>query len=217
MTTMSLASRTSPDDERRLLDFGLSTELIHTAMLPGLSRASNRTTMALSSTPGTDIYHESMEQLHLRLAETGWRLVYVDQQPRLLHPDGVVSFTTASGTNVANPDPRHQPRTRRKGNATRNSLGGPKAQVDSLFDLPELVQEQAAASAAVSAPLWLLVHERTDRGLKLELSRPAEMTTSGQVTRWVDRIFIGFLDLDGDLSVFDDTEDGGIDVAIEPR
>ena len=28
---------------------------------------------------GTDIYHDSMEQLHQCLAETGWRLVYVEQ------------------------------------------------------------------------------------------------------------------------------------------
>lgn len=70
---------------------------------------------------------------------------------------------------------------------------------------------------AEEAPLWMLVHERTARGLNLELSRPAEMSASGIVTDWDDRIIIGVLDLEGDLSVFDQPDDGGIDVAVEPR
>lgn len=216
MAIATLISLTSSDGERRLAAFGLSTELIHTTLRPGLSRATNRTSMALRSTPGTDIYHESMEQLHQRLAETGWRLAYVDHQPRLLHPDGLIAFTIASGTNVANPDHRRKPRTRRKGKATRDSLAGPRVQMATLFDVPEIEQEKELVAAALAAPLWLLVHERTDRGLSLELSRPAEMTASGIVTDWDDRIIIGFLDLDGDLSVFDDPYGGGIDVAVEP-
>jgi hypothetical protein len=121
MTAAPLTSTSSTDDERRLAAFGLSTELIHAALRPGLSRAANRTSMALRSTPGTDMYHDSMEQLHQSLAETGWRLAYVDHQPRLLHPDGLISFTIAAGTNVASPDRRQTPRTGRKGVATRGT------------------------------------------------------------------------------------------------
>lgn len=217
MVSANFISHGSPDGERRLATFGLSTELIHTALRPGLSRAANRTSMALRSTPGTDIYHESMEQLHQRLAERGWRLVYVDHQPRLLHPDGLISFTIASGVDVASPDHRRKPRTRRKGKATRDSMEGPQANVATLLDVPEeVVQEKELVAAAKKAPLWLLVHERTERGLNLELSRPAGMTDSGIVTDWDDRIIIGFLDLDGDLSVFDHPDDGGIHVAVEP-
>jgi len=216
MTTATLTSPNSPDDERRLKAFGLSTELIHTALRPGLSRATNRTSMALRSTPGTDIYHDSMEQLHQRLSSTGWRLVHVDHQPRLLHPTSLISFTIASGKGVADPDRRRIPRTRRKGKATRESLAGPRVQIPALFEVPEIEQEEELVAIAEAAPLWLLVHERTDRGLNLELSRPAEMTASGIVTDWEDRILIGFLDLDGDLSVFDDPDEDGIDVAVEP-
>ena len=216
MTTATLTSPGLPDGERRLVAFGLSTELIHACLRPGLSRASNRTSMALRSTPGTDIYHESMEQLHQRLSATGWRLVYVDHQPRLLHPDGLISLTIASGKNVADPDHRRTPRTRRKGKATRESLAGPRVQMSALFEVPEIEQAHELVAAAHAAPLWLLVHERTNHGLNLELSRPAEMTASGIVTDWDDRIVIGFLDLDGDLSVFDDPDDDGIDVAVEP-
>lgn len=217
MTSAIRISPTPSEGERRLGEFGLTTELIHAALRPGLSRAANRTSMALRSTPGTDLYHESMEQLHLQLAEAGWRLVYIDRQPRLLHPGGLISFTIASGTNVANPDLRHKPRTRRKGKATRDSLPEPRAEVTGLFDMPANDQAADLVAAAEAAPLWLLVHERTERGLNLELSRPAEMTDSGVVTEWERRIIIGFLDLDGDLSIFSDPDDGDFDVSVEPR
>jgi hypothetical protein len=219
MTTAIFASPTPPEDERRLGEFGLSTELFHTALRPGASRAANRTSMALRSTPGTDLYHDTMEQLHLLLADAGWSLVYVDHQPRLLHPDGLISLTIASGTNVANPDRRQKPRTRRKGKATRSSLAKPKLEVaTTMFDVPTVDQMADLEAAAEAAPLWLLVHERTERGIKLEFGRPAKMTDSGIVTAWADSIVVGFLDLDGDLSIFDDPgDDGDYEVTIESR
>jgi len=210
-------SRSALKAEDRLAAFGLSTEVIHTALKPGLSRATSRTSMALRSTPGTDIYHDSMEQLHSHLAEFGWQIVYVDHQPRLLHPDGVICFTVAAGTNVASPDQRQIPRTSRKGKATRESLAPPSAKLPALFDVPEVQQQQELSAAAEKAPLWLLVHERTTRGLNLELSQPAKMTASGIVTAWKDRIIIKTLDLTGDLSVFNESDDDGIDVTVEPR
>lgn len=220
MTASLIVSLTSPDGERRLSEFGLSTEIIHTALRPGLDRATNRSELALRSTPGTDIYHDTMEQFAKMLADSGWRLVYVDLQPRLLHPDRVLAFTLASGINVANPDPRQQPKTLRKGRATRTSLAGPRAELLPLFSEPGVEQEMELVDSAREAPLWMLVHERTPRGLKLEFSRPQRMTDGGVVTDWDDRIILEFLDLDGDLSVFgvsgDGDYDGGYDVVVEP-
>lgn len=204
------------DDERRLEEFGLSTQLIYSVLRPGLSRALNRTAMAMNSTPGTDIYHDAMEQLNLRLKGSGWRLDYVDGQPRLVHPEGLMALTVASGEDVASPDRRLVPRTRRKGKATRAGLASPKVPTKSLFDTEDGDCLDDLNLTAGEAPLWLLVHERTERGLNVELSRPAEMTRSGVVTDWDERIILGFLDLDGDLSVFETQDDAGIDVAVQP-
>lgn len=217
MATATIALPAGDGDERRLNSFGLTTETFHTALRPGLSRAANRTAMALPSSAGTDIYHDTMEQLALALADAGWKLVWVDRQPRLLHPDALIAFTLASGTNVANPDRRKSPRTRKKGKATRNSLATPQVEAFPLFDEPDVEQDSALVAAAAQAPLWFLVYERTDRGLNLEFSRPAEMTESGEVMAWQERILIGFLDLDGDLSIFDNPNNGDFDVPVEPR
>lgn len=212
-----LTSPAEPDGESRLNALGLSTELIHNALRPGLSRAANRTALALPSTPGTDIYHESMEQFHRLLADAGWRLVHVHHQPRLLHPSALLSFTLASGANVGNLDRRQSPRTRRKGKATRVSLASPRAEIPTLFEVPSVEQDEALVAAAEAAPLWLMVHERTERGLNLEFSRPAQMTDSGVVNDWHTRIPIPFLALDGDLSIFDAPDDGDFDVPVQPR
>jgi hypothetical protein len=213
-------SQSQPDPERRLNEFGLSTERIHLALRPALSRASNRTSLALRSTPGTDIYHDGMEHFAQLLAQEGWRLVYVDGQARLLHPQGQLALALASGINVGQWNLR-MPRTRRKGKATRKAL----AQLikhPSLFDSDEKIeQESALVEAAKKAPLWFLLCERTERGpgLHLEFARPASMTPGGSVNLWADHIPVPFLDLGSDMSVFNqpDDGDGDFDVAVEPR
>ncbi|MCS6579080.1 hypothetical protein [Curtobacterium poinsettiae] len=217
MAATATALPAGEGDERRLNDLGLTTGAIHAALRPGLSRAANRTAMALPSSAGTDIYHDTMEQLALALSDEGWELVWVDRQPRLLHPDALIAFTLASGTNVAASDHRKSPRTRKKGKATRKSLAAPQVDVLSLFEDPNVEQAADLVSAAAQAPLWFLVHERTERGLNLEFSRPGRMTPAGAVVAWEERILIGFLDLDGDLSIFNNPDDGDFDVPVAPR
>lgn len=187
MTVAALASPNRFADEQRLAKFDLSSELIHMGLRSGLDRAANRTSLALRSTPGTDIYHDGMEQMNRLLVERGWNLVYIDNQPRLLHPRGIMAFTIASGIHVANPDRRIQPTTRRKGEATRESLDRPIERTSSLFEMPE-VGRKGQLAATEAAPLWLLLHERTERGMNLELSRPAAMAESGRITEWSDRL-----------------------------
>lgn len=207
----------SPDSEGRLAGFGLSTDLIHTAFKPGLTRASNRTSLALPNTAGTDVYHDSMEQFNYLLSNEGWRLVFVRRQPRLLHPDQIISFTVSSGTNVANPNPKIVPRTGQKGVATRSSLAEPTSQTAVLFDIHDAAYEEELIAAAEDAPFWMLVYERTNYGLNIELSQPTGMTESGTVNAWDDRIIVAPLETHGDLSVFVQPDDDYIDVSIEPR
>lgn len=202
--------------ERRLQAFGLSTELIHAAMLPGLRRAYGRTHLALNTTPGTDIYHDGMEQFAVLLTGSGWRPVTVDHQPRLLHPEGKISFTLASATGVANSDFRQHPRTGRKGAATRSSLT-PQPLPDSLFDIAESRKQKETEDAGRLVPLWFLLSERTPEGLNLEFSKPLTMSDSGTVNAWAERLAIRPLKLDDDLAVFNPPDDDGIDVPVTPR
>lgn len=219
MTAVTLIGSSSSRDEQRLVDFGLSTDLLHTALRPGVERSKNRSSKALRSTRGTDIYHDSMEQLHQLLAEDGWSLVYVDQQPRLVHPDGLIALTISAARNVGVQGLHTTPRTGRKGKATRNSLPPRRDVMPMLFGQEEAEAEAAsehtAGVSAQTAPLWMLVHERTEHGLNLELCRPGSMSVSGIVTEWADRIPVAALNLNGDFSMFDDPEDEEINVSVE--
>lgn len=206
------------DDERRLNAIDLSTEILHNGLRPGASRAANRSPLALDSSPGSDVYHDGIENLHRLLKPSGWRLLPVDQQPRLVHPDGIVSFTISSGINVGKMNMR-TPRTRKKGPATRNSLAVPNFS-PGLFDDVDAALAARLAEAAKKAPFYFLLWERAthDSGLVLEFSEPAGMTDGGSVNAWDDRIGVPFLALEGDLSVFDDPDDGDeIDVPVDPR
>ncbi len=215
------APDSQPDPEARLAAFGLSSADIHTAMRPGASRANNRTAHAPRSARGTDIYLDGMENLSQMYASAGWREVYVEGQLRLLHPEHLISFTIASATGVGQLAGLHvQPHTNRKGKSTRKSLAHVDDGTISLFEDDEnFVTESELVEAALGANLWFLLHERTDRGLHLEFSRPGEMSNSGIVNGWAERIPLPFLELDGDLSVFDqpDDGDGHVDVPVEPR
>lgn len=214
----TLASPSDSSDESRLAQFGLSTEIIHNGLRPGASRAANRTALALSSSPGTDIYHDGIEQLAQILYPHGWRLVLVDRQPRLLHPERTMSFTISSGINVGKANMR-TPRTSKKGPATRNSLATPEFEPGLFEDLDAALAAELEA-AAEKAPFYFLLCERSQvggSGLVLEFSRPAGMTDGGSVNDWSDRIGIDFLDIEGDLSVFDQPDDDGLDVPVEPR
>lgn len=208
------------DDERRLNELGLSSALIHDGLRRGASSANNRTAKALASSRGIDIYYDGMEDFHILLAEVGWSMAEVRQQPRLFHPEGLVSFTLSAGKNVG----RKNMRTDRKGPATRESLANAPF-VPSLFpDIDAVIlEERAKRERANRVPLYLLVVERIagERpGLRIELAQPVEANDSGCVVGWGERVNVQFFDLDGDLSVFGDPDADGddeIDVPVAPR
>jgi hypothetical protein len=209
---------TSPSHERRLGELGLSSAIVHDGLRRGATRANNRTARALASSGGTDIYHDAMEDFHRLLGADRWFLDEVDGQPRIFHPEGLVSFTVSSGINVG----QKKMRTRKKGPATRRSLALP-AFVPSLF--PEIDAEllEKRAARAKQAPFYLLVVERSSQGgngLLIELAQPAEMSDGNSVTAWGERIRVKYLDLGGDLSAFttpSDAPDDEFDVPVTPR
>lgn len=205
--------------ESRLEAFGLSTELIHDGLRRGAESAANRSSCALSTSAGTDIYHDGMEDFARLLAPDGWRMIDFDGQPRLVHPKGLLAFTISSGINVRSGELRRVPRTRRKGMATRLSLN-PQPSHPSLFEDINAPDSADLDTRDASAPFYFLLCERVVHGggLNVELARPASMTEGGRVNEWSDRIPVGFLALEGDLSVFDGPDEpSSFDVSVEPR
>jgi hypothetical protein len=125
-----------------------------------------------------------------------------------------MAFTIASAKGLDRADPDRQPRTHPKGPSTRESLDAPNLS-EPLFEWGTL--DPAVVARAKTAPLWFLLHERTPRGLYLELSRLSDMNKSDIITDWSDYIPIPFLDVEGDMSVFGDDDGQDFDVPVQPR
>ena len=217
MSTIADQSSFEPGDGPRLAALDLSSAIFHDGLRRGASRAGNRSALALESSPGTDVYHDGMEDLHRLLKPSGWVLLLVDGQPRLVHPEGKLSFTVSSGVHVGHPNMR----TRKKGLATRNGLTVPDL-ASNLFEEQDEKVVLELARAASDAPFYLLVWERVTRGgngLILELSQPARMTDGGSVNQWADRIPVAYLDIDGDAETFSNPDHGDdeFDVSVKPR
>lgn len=194
----------SLDAEGRLHSFGLSTQMIHDAFRPGLTRSRNRSGLAAKTTPGTDVYHDTFETLARRLSPDGWTRDNPDGQPRITHPKRLLTITLASAKDVAATDPRVRPRTRHKGRATVRSLDRSMGIRQPTLDIPEFKVKDAAT---VDAPLWFLLYERTEPGLNLCLARPAAQSKSGSIVGWSDIIPVAPLAHVEDLSIFDEPDD----------
>ncbi len=218
MTIVNLFPQDRPDHERRLADFDLSSSDFHTAFRPGLSRAVNRSKLAPPNAAGTDLYNDTFELLAQILVARGWRKTVAMGQPRVIHPHGKCQLALSSAHDVADPDQRVSPKTRRKGPATQRSLDAdlPKAQLP--LPLPEWVaNDEDLPRNLKEAPLWFVLYEREGSFLSLELGRPAGMDASDRVVEWSDIIDIAPLDGVGDLAVFGPDGEGDIDVPVEPR
>ncbi len=218
MTIVNLFSKDQPDDERRLGELGLSSNDFHTAFRPGLTRAISRSELAPPNAAGTDLYNDTFELLAQILVARGWRKTVVLGQPRVTHPDGTCQLVLSSAKDVADPDRRVRPKTRRKGPATQLSLDTSRPKPQQPLPLAEWTETDTELPPKhKQAPLWFVLYEREGSFLRLALGRPSGMDESDRVVDWGDIIYIAALDGIGDLSIFDLDSDGGIDVPVEPR
>ncbi|KAE8127445.1 MULTISPECIES: hypothetical protein [Bifidobacterium] len=199
--------------DQELAQFNLTTEILHLGVARGLRNARNRTAAALPSAKGSDIYQDSMEDLTALLKPKGWRLLQFHMQPRLVHPNGVMSFTVSAAKGLSSRS-GDGPITNAKGRSTRMSLSSKPYAQDALFE----AEENESDPVFDEIPFFFLLHEYTPAGLYLELSSPAAMDDkTGVVTEWSQRIPIPFLSATGDLSPFaTDGPDDDFDVPVEP-
>lgn len=222
MAVISLfPSQEPPSADEQLAEFGLSVELIHKALRPGLNQALTRTSLAPAGAQRTDIYLDGTEQLRLKLARLGWTVVPVDRQERTTAPNGSMAIVVTSADHVGmTGNPRTYPITRQpKGPATHKAIGatfGIPGQ--EIFDLgTEAPEPEEVSSELKSAPLWMLLHELTSHGLLVELSQPSGYRPDGRVDQWSRRIIIPAITMSDDLTPFDPDDEDGIDISVGIR
>lgn len=209
-------------DEERLAAFGLSSALVHDALRRGASRALSRTGFANAGAGNTDIYHDGSEDLRARLVRAGWVIATIDNQKRVVHPEGLLSIVVASADNVGvMGDPRRLPLTREKGPATLDAIRKTqRSDGQGFFSLPGIPDPEPVSPEELArvAPLWMLLHQLEERTLLIELSEPSGYRDDRRVHAWRQRIHLRPLVLDDDFD-FDSPEepDNNLDIPITRR
>ncbi|MCL9664167.1 hypothetical protein L2091_02870 [Curtobacterium albidum] len=208
-------------DEQRLAQFGLSSELIHDALRRGVSRALSRTGFANPGAGNTDIYQDGSEDLRARLARRDWVTATINNQKRVIHPEGKMSIVVASADYVSLVgDPQRRPLTREKGPATLDEIRKTqRADGQAFFALPGVPDPEPldAQELAKVAPLWMLLHQLEGRTLLLELAQPDGYRSDHRVDSWRQRIQLRPLVL-GDVLDFPETPDQpDFDIPISRR
>ena len=171
--------------DERLAIWGLSTSLIHDALREGFARSRGRSALAPSPTPAMDVYGDGFETLAQMLVPLGWKNTPVKNQPRITHPDSLVTLSITSAHNVGKQ--KSMPITNPKGSATRNALA--RNEEGTLFNLVTDIQRFS------TPPLYFIVYERVEDNLNIEISQPCNMDSSNCIDNWTDRIILPTLTL----------------------
>lgn len=164
---------------------------------------------------GTNAWAQGTSALRETLIPKGWRPDDPSGQPRVTSDTRKVAITVSSGDAYTG-DPTHDPQTRNdKGTQTFNSVHFNSKQ-GRLFEIVSSADRRVALSTDGQA-LWILLYYIDLEGgeVRLELSKPSEMSEANKVSGWAARMIFAPLDVhdieDGDDSI-DDIPDIDIDV-----
>lgn len=215
MGNAALMRESRPSGDDPLGEFGLSTQLLHDAYRPGLERALSRSSDALKTSAGTDIYHDTVENLGKALKGLDWTMDVVKNQPRFIHPDYLMMFTISTAQNVGHQYSFPQPIVTKKGKVTRCAVELQNDNQWSLFSDDKFQATNILYNHIDKTPFFFLLHERVGQELRLELSRPSRIEPSGTITSWCDRRIIDPLVLNEDFTCFNSPDDFEYNVNVE--
>ncbi|MGN7189971.1 MULTISPECIES: hypothetical protein [unclassified Curtobacterium] len=220
---MTQQARQHRESEPKLEDLGLDPTMFRDAASRGLDSALSRTGFANPGAQSNDLYQDLSEDIRRRLGRMGWTVGTVNNQRRIVHPDGLLAIVVTAAKNVGVVgDPLLVPVTTPKGPVTRKSIdrynrltGQGFFQFDGVPDPVRADPDELAAAA----PLWFLMHHLVGRTLLLELAEPiGYRPTSGKVDTWGRRFPIDPISFDEDDGFPDDTEGpADLDIPITRR
>lgn len=213
----SNAQHSPSNAESKLADLDLDSSILRDAAIRGFDNALTRTGFANPGAQSNDLYQDISEDLRSRLARMGWVVGTVNNQRRVVHPDGLLAIVVSAAKNVGVVgDPMLVPVTTPKGPVTRKSIdryhrlsGQGFFQFDGLPS-PETADPDELAAAA---PLWFLMHHLVGRMLILELAEPIGYRPSGKVDSWGRRFPLTPISLD-EAEGFPEQADGNGDLDI---
>lgn len=197
----------------RLGELDLTTDELREICLQGYGLWADHTDFDPPSIANTNLWGRATRVLREKTVLRGWQWDNKDQQPRTVHPSGRLAVVVSTGDEETGL--RHgQPSTKNpKGDATARKVASNQAQLD----FPDLPADAASEERCIS--WFLLIYVDTDE-IRAELSLPDEISASGFVKSWAERIILSSISRGGDgaaLAGDDGQEPQQFEVAVELR
>ena len=214
---MGLATRVyvrSAEVTARLNELGLMREDLLEAIHFGSTYAAECTRHDPSSMAGTLLWGKTVRRIRDQLIPDGWDVSDKRNLPLTVHPSGRWAIGVASGDECTG-IPDMTPATRYdRGLATRQAVSS------NQLSFSTWSVDWAQEAAASAKQTWFLLHYRDDGAdeIRVELALPAEMTPSGFVTQWKERIILGGVGNSSAVmpAALDDSIDSGADAIDIP-
>jgi hypothetical protein len=192
-----------PDDvSSQLARFNLTKEDVRDALAFAEAYAADCTEHDPPMSSGFYRWGKTIRFLRDLLVPQGW----VSRNEKLFTVDNDrtgISITVSSGDD-ATADPDRSPTTKYpRGAASIFAIGSNEQGVFNLPDFEHIKKAQEAKRNKAKLNTWWLLVYRTKTGARCELSFPVEVTKSGQITRWKERIIIGELEYGPGAGILD--------------
>ncbi len=206
-----------PPEEAVFSLLGVTSDDLQATALQCFRMAASAGPLQPKGAKGTLAWIYGTEHIRSQLIPKGWRPEDVNNQPRVVSPDGRHAITVICGDpNTGNP--HREPLTRNKrGTQTSRSVHYNAAQTD-MFPVEQRQRQAFTPDDMQEKTLWILLFhvDIENRVVFFELSRPINMGDNGKVDGWMPRFIMSPLYLD---RLGDDPFESGpdLDVPVIPR
>ena len=192
------------DANARLVELGLSRELLFKASLRADAEAKLSTDLDAPTHAGTTRFSRTTRYLREALIPVGWDYDNSRNYCRTIHPTGAFSVVVSSGdqgTGVVisgqSPSTRYP-----KGEVTVQAV---ETNMQLVLELGD--EFEGPSQPTPTAVVWYLLQRVTAGEVFLELSLPTEIE-NGVISKWEERIVLGSVPRDGEPILNDETDHG---------
>jgi hypothetical protein len=208
--------------DRRLLDLGLTQEILRDAVRAGELERVSCTPLDPKSFPGTAAWALCVRKLREFLLPRGWKFLNKKNLPLVVDPVRLNAIVVTSGSAATGLADREPTTKYPQGPATAGQVKVNRQQ-GVLFGEARFMPLPLKNEFVTWLLLIRVEHKPQDDGSVVEhravceLSLPAEINEKGMVTAWAERIILDTVKLDEPAQRKDDDEEEELDVPVTRR
>ncbi len=193
---MEIAELPGPEAvERRVIELGLTVELLVAAIRRGQNAADFCTPSHPKTYPGSVAWGETTAGVRDDTSVLGWVFGDEDNIPRTTSPDGSVTVIVVSGNHRTGLRSEKAPQGKRPRGEAGIRLVRRHAQIELEELLPVAVTSGEEETITALGPTWFLMYCRAENVVRGELSLAKGVSDSGRLLEWSERLILPEIDL----------------------